>query len=561
MPNARDNGDGTYTITRDDGASFRSPLVPFGVEFPANPAQAAPAAPSNPEGVARKLVADQQQSATVDELMRLSDPGGPTPAQRLIQDMGMGPAPAVQRHTREFSGFHGDPAVVTHTTGHAASATPEELASAKPPTAGGPRLEDFFKQQPGQQQAGEQGGASASASTQQPPQVPSFRPAGAGEGVRELAKAKAMQTAAVAHTAAVAQQHAAAEEAVVDEQLAAAQRRELQARELEEKRARSMEEADGEVREAMAGLQRPTGELDAGRWWSSRTTGQKVSALVASFLSGMVGDADPIQRAQEQDLSIQRDAYERQDKRARARVEGATQLYGMMRQRFQDSELAQRAAEERAAAYAVMEGRKIAASFQGPEAQAMAQERLGQLEQLHAEKREAMRNAAADRAARAYELELKRQDIQADLLAKLSKTGGGHPVPAGEAAQVAGFDAAMARVADLEKAFKEKTGFFSGIAQHLPGTDASKYVDQKKVAAQGVGYIMEGGKLTDSDREMYLDMMPNPGDSVARAAQKFENIRKDIVGRKLSKLEGLGRAGYNVSGFADQMRPASFQAR
>lgn len=622
MPKAKANGNGTYEITRDDGKRFTSPILPEGVEVeqPKPPDQVIM---MDPDGTERAIPVEEwiQQGRENDPpagryqmllprndgrfdvvkvenwggqvghtagvadgptairlrdekgyqvmgdgaLAELADSNpdlfralkaargvakpGPTPEPTALDKLKQGAAAVAERLTAPWS-------PETYRKPAQASAAP-----AAAPGPQGPSLESFF-QPPAQASAAPAAvpGPQAASGSAISSAVPSFKPAGAGAGMRELQKAKDMQAAAVAEAATVGQQRAAADEAAVDTQLAAARERELQAQQREERRTRAMADAETGVRQAMDQLTTATGEPDPNRWWNTRTTGGKVSAFVASFLSGFIGKTDPIQQAIEQDLQLQREGYERQRTASRDRYTAATQLYGLMRERFQDDEVAARAAEERAAQYAVLEGRKIAARFAAPEAKAAAAERLAQLEAWHVDKRNALREAAANRALQAYEIETRRQGQEMNFAVEMARAGGkaaGPTVPAGEASQVGQYDAALAQLDNLAKEHGLKTGKMSWLTKHLPGTDATKYEDLRRVAAQGIGYILEGGKLTESDLERYMAMLPESTDGLDRANNKVEAIRRDIVGRKTTKLQGLGRAGYNVQGFQDEMPVAS----
>jgi hypothetical protein len=119
------------------------------------------------------------------------------------------------------------------------------------------------------------------------------------------------------------------------------------------------------------------------------------------------------------------------------------------------------------------------------------------------------------------------------------------------------YDAAMDHIARLEKDWLDRTGTFSGLAQYMPGTDASKYKDAQALAAQNIGQIIEGGKLTDSDFDRYSAMMPTAGDSRERAAAKFESLKDYIASRKESSISGAAQAGYDTSGFSGVKRPPS----
>jgi hypothetical protein len=152
--------------------------------------------------------------------------------------------------------------------------------------------------------------------------------------------------------------------------------------------------------------------------------------------------------------------------------------------------------------------------------------------------RDAAQNAAAEKRAR----------IMA--AAKEAEKAQGAQVPAGEAGQVGQYDAALQMLDGLEKERHDKTGMLSGIAQYLPGTSAAEYSDAVKQAAQTIGTILEGGKLTDADLDKYAQMLPSAGDGAERAAEKVRRIREAIQSARAAKISGLKAGGFNTSGFS-----------
>lgn len=128
-------------------------------------------------------------------------------------------------------------------------------------------------------------------------------------------------------------------------------------------------------------------------------------------------------------------------------------------------------------------------------------------------------------------------------------------VPSEVAGNVGKFDSATQLVDDLDTAWEANTGTFSGVTQFLPNTDAGKYNDQAKIAAQTIGSILEGGKLTDNDYDKYLKMLPTPGDSKATKANKIAILKRQIELKKQGSIAGLTSAGYNTSGFNSNPAP------
>lgn len=160
----------------------------------------------------------------------------------------------------------------------------------------------------------------------------------------------------------------------------------------------------------------------------------------------------------------------------------------------------------------------------------------------------------ADGTTRQWDPATKTWNVVAKSSPKASGGGTGGPGGknvSGEVAQNIGkYDAAMTQIDSLEKDWLAKaSGSLSGVAQYLPGTDAAQYVDAQKLSAQNIGQIIEGGKLTDTDFDRYLSMMPTAGDSEERAAEKFKRLREYVAERKTSSVDGARQAGYNVSGF------------
>lgn len=80
----------------------------------------------------------------------------------------------------------------------------------------------------------------------------------------------------------------------------------------------------------------------------------------------------------------------------------------------------------------------------------------------------------------------------------------------------------------------------------LQGTDAAEYKAAALRAMQGVGKILEGGKLAAGDEVKYRQMLPRPGDDERIADQKIKDSQaflRTLVDQRVKTLRG---AGYNV---------------
>ncbi len=127
---------------------------------------------------------------------------------------------------------------------------------------------------------------------------------------------------------------------------------------------------------------------------------------------------------------------------------------------------------------------------------------------------------------------------------------GGAQIPAGVATDIGQLGTGDTVLNDLSNAWGDKAGYASFLTKHLPATDATQFGDNRLAAAQVVGTILEGGKLTDSDlKDKYFPLMPDVADSKARKDNKISILRGMLAAKKASMIDGLTRAGYNTSGF------------
>ncbi len=113
---------------------------------------------------------------------------------------------------------------------------------------------------------------------------------------------------------------------------------------------------------------------------------------------------------------------------------------------------------------------------------------------------------------------------------------------------------AIAGLDSLGKAFEalEMDGTFAKYAGKatdildLQGTDAAEYKAAALRGMQGVGKIMEGGKLATSDEDKYRRMLPRAGDSKDIARKKIAESKAFLSELVQNRINVLREAGYNV---------------
>lgn len=91
------------------------------------------------------------------------------------------------------------------------------------------------------------------------------------------------------------------------------------------------------------------------------------------------------------------------------------------------------------------------------------------------------------------------------------------------------------------------SGVGSSLLQFGQGTNADQYNQKARVAVQNIGYALEGGKMTDSDREFYKQMTPQPEDSNARAAAKILALKQYAQRKFKGVVDGLKQSGFDIS--------------
>lgn len=117
---------------------------------------------------------------------------------------------------------------------------------------------------------------------------------------------------------------------------------------------------------------------------------------------------------------------------------------------------------------------------------------------------------------------------------------------------LADIDSARNIMADLESGRPEPEGYGARVSSFLSGkvgqTKEGQYETRKKAAAQLIGGIMEGGKLTDNDFARYLNMMPGVGDTKEQAANKANMLRAMLGAKANSLRSSFSGAGYKLPG-------------
>lgn len=391
--------------------------------------------------------------------------------------------------------------------------------------------------------------------------VPSFQPSGGGglstKGLQgALAAQQKAEKDAYESGRAVAAQRAGFEEQQAQEMAA----RQAQAAEQTQRAQAAVDARMGELDKAMKAAQTEDGEVSAGRWWNSRNTGQKILAGLSAFLSGFGGGPQYIQEAIQQDIQLQKETLERRRALKSQGVQNARTLLEVGYQQLGNTRAAEEWAEGKALQLAAQKARVFEAKAADATYKANADKAAAALSAESEAKLLSARKLAFDSHIQEEQLGIQRAELGIKAVAATAK-GSKDKVPAELAAKLGNYKAATKELAALEDAFKSKTGIFSAVASSLPATAATEYEDQRRTAAQAIGTILEGGKLTDADTPKYMAMIPAASDSEARKAAKLVTLRRVLANARDSQLTGLHDAGYDTSGFEARTVPFTGKAQ
>jgi hypothetical protein len=153
------------------------------------------------------------------------------------------------------------------------------------------------------------------------------------------------------------------------------------------------------------------------------------------------------------------------------------------------------------------------------------------------------------------------EDVARELGPRGTAGGGGpspgHRLSAEALKELAGIDAADKQLADLE-AEGAKVGLDSFKNQALgvlpdrltANTDIGRYKDSALQAMQGVGLILEHGKLAAGDEVKYRRMLPEPGDDATTLHHKVAKLRAYLAELKGRQQQMYAGGGYKVPGAA-----------
>lgn len=444
----------------------------------------------------------------------------------------------------DFPGFGGDPArMVLNAQGQWAH--PELPTGApRPPTPDEQRrvdesfakraldekvaanpLSSFFEQPAAPGAAGQQP-ASTTVVAKQSSSGPAFVAKKTDVGMKELEEAQAMKVQALGAAQAFEEGQAERRRLAMETAQAQDERLLAEQQELERLKQERVGEATQKYVSMLEESQKPGGQLDPGRWWGSRSTGQKVAAVLgqalAAFGAGMQGRApvDMIGKFVEDDLALQQAQLARDDAKQRQNLESQGKILALTEKQYGDPIQAKAAA--RAMVWENMD-RQLALG----EARAGTEAAKAKYAGLRAQVAEEAAKAKSDLVFRTEQLHLAQsanarewKALQIQQQAAQAKTGAGALTPKELQDQVENLGKDMQPLVRASGAIEQIDSVLRGVGKDgdVPGTgmvdsralgplDSKQDIEVRQAKEQLggiIGNILSGAGMSDTEREQRL---------------------------------------------------------
>lgn len=128
-------------------------------------------------------------------------------------------------------------------------------------------------------------------------------------------------------------------------------------------------------------------------------------------------------------------------------------------------------------------------------------------------------------------------------------------VPAEQSKDIAQFVAAQRMLKTAADEFSKIAGrnivdaIGTGIVSTIKETEPKKYERLRKIVAQTVGRILEGGKLTDPDYERHKASLASSSDKLETGLQIMQEIQNNLKTTRDATIDIWGVTGYDASPF------------
>lgn len=306
--------------------------------------------------------------------------------------------------------------------------------------------------------------------------------------------------------------------------------------------------------------------VDPDAYYTKGGVGKAVLNTISGTLFGWIGQG--MQFLQRMDSLAQQEVKNQQDELARksgelgAMADDKRNVIALARQRGLSA--IESVAAARVAFYQGVQDQLAKAAADNPQFQAIADQKIAELEMGKAKDLMTLKQAGQAEAHRKVIEQqgwAKLAQEREELAFKMGKDGeGGQKLKPQQTARLAEIFNSSKQMADMMKNYREKTGVFSGLTQFAPAgsTDASKWRQARRGYSKSIGRGIEGGKMTDKDEESILESyIPTGEDVEGNVTFKGQRLARYAADKYRSELEAFGAGDYRSHGLPS---PEQFEA-
>lgn len=308
--------------------------------------------------------------------------------------------------------------------------------------------------------------------------------------------------------------------------------------------------------EAQKILESPAKTPDPERYWKNHS--KIMFAIGVGLLSQAGRDIGPVlgnvQHAIDADIEQQKAEFEAPRNAAKAKIAGAQNLYGMLRNMGADAFEAQKMGIAISNDKFAREIQKLAMSTKSDEVKFLAQQKVAELQQNGLKAMAEMENHSRMAAVAEFkaqtdrgELELKRNEFQ-----QKQAAGGGQRLPAVDAEKIGKLQTAMKLLEQSSKDFDAVSGsipdaLLSKGTQYWPRSAADNYNKSRKAFLRTIGLLVDESVIQKHDADAWEELYPEAGNLNGRAP--LNALMQSVREKYSDKLGSYQKAGYNTREF------------
>lgn len=335
-------------------------------------------------------------------------------------------------------------------------------------------------------------------------------------------------------------------------------KRQIHMQSLQERSEEAAQKQMSTITEAQKLLNSPAKTPDPERYWQNHSKimfaiGVGLLAQAGKDINGVLSNTS---RAIERDIEQQKATFEAPRDAARARMAGAKDLYGMIRQQGHDAFETDKIMGALGNDFYANQVDKLAANSNSEVVKARAMQMSAGLRQQGYEKMQQADQHARTNAVAEYNAKTNRMELGIKAQAAFSKhAGGGKQLPAADAEKLGKLETARRLLEDSAADFERISGSLpaalgSKISANVPRTEANDYNRRRKAFLRTIGLLVDESVIQKHDADAWEELYPEAGNLNGKPS--LDALKQSIREKFNDKLGAYSKAGFNVSNFGGE---------